>query len=94
MTDTDASTETVETNNRLAEIVLDPASIGRGNANIEHEREVAIYDLLDGNSFELEGRDQGPYKLTIGLVEDRLALTVFSASEASAMEGAAEQEPI
>ena len=77
---TDATTETVETgNNRLAAIVLDPASIGRGNANIEHEREVAIYDLLDGNSFELEGRDEGPYKLLIGLVEDRLALTVFNA---------------
>ena len=77
---TDATTETVETgNNRLAAIVLDPASIGRGNANIEHEREVAIYDLLDGNSFELEGRDEGPYKLLIGLVEDRLALKVFNA---------------
>ncbi|MGE0024798.1 MAG: UPF0262 family protein [Hyphomicrobium sp.] len=80
---TDAPTETIETNNRLAEIALDPASIGRGNANIEHEREVAIYDLLDGNSFELEGRDDGPYKLTIGLVDERLALTVFSAANAS-----------
>lgn len=78
MTDTDTSSEAVETKNRLSEIVLDPASIARGNANIEHEREVAIYDLLDGNSFELEGRDDGPYKLTIGMVEDRLALTVFS----------------
>jgi uncharacterized protein (UPF0262 family) len=75
------STETVQTNNRLSEIILDPASIGRGNANIEHEREVAIYDLLDGNSFELDGRDDGPYKLTIGIVDDRLALTVFSAEK-------------
>lgn len=78
-----ASTETVQTNNRLSEIILDPASIGRGNANIEHEREVAIYDLLDGNSFELDGRDNGPYKLTIGLVDDRLALTVFGAETTS-----------
>lgn len=77
----EASSETLATNDRLSEIVLDPASIGRGNANIEHEREVAIYDLLDGNSFELEGRDDGPYKLTIGMVEDRLALSVFKASE-------------
>ena len=83
MTDTDMSNETVEIKNRLSEIVLDPNSIARGNANIEHEREVAIYDLLDGNSFELEGRDDGPYKLTIGLVEDRLALTVFSAEQVS-----------
>jgi uncharacterized protein (UPF0262 family) len=80
---TDASTDTVETNNRLAEIVLDPASIARGNANIEHEREVAIYDILDGNSFTLEGRDDGPYKLTIGLIDDKLAMTVFNAGETS-----------
>ncbi len=79
----EASSETLATNDRLSEIVLDPASIGRGNANIEHEREVAIYDLLDANSFKLEGRDDGPYKLTIGLVEDRLALNVFSAEQAS-----------
>ncbi len=84
MTDTSTGTEAVETNNRLSEVALDPASIGRGNANIEHEREVAIYDLLDGNSFELEGRDDGPYKLTIGLVDERLALTVFGAAEGAA----------
>lgn len=80
MTETSAD-ESVQTNHRIAEIVLDPNSIARGNANIEHEREVAIYDILDGNSFELEGRDEGPYKLTIGMVEDRLALTVYSAGK-------------
>lgn len=90
---TEASTEAVETNNRLTEIVLDPASISRGNANIEHEREVAIYDLLDGNSFELEGRDDGPYKLTIGMVEDRLALSVFKTPDGSESSQAPE-EPI
>lgn len=76
---TQPNADTVQTNNRLTEVVLDPASIGRGNPNIEHEREVAIYDLLDGNSFELEGRDEGPYRLLIGLVDDKLALSVFRA---------------
>ena len=46
------------------------------NSNIEHEREVAIFDILEGNSFALEGRDDGPYKLKLSLVEDRLVLTV------------------
>ncbi|HRN84308.1 MAG TPA: UPF0262 family protein [Hyphomicrobium sp.] len=78
-----ASSETVASNDRLSEITLDSASFGRGNANIEHEREVAIYDLLDGNSFALEGRDEGPYKLSIGIVDDRLAFTVFSADKPS-----------
>src|SRR5262249_28600504 len=64
---------------RLTEITLDEASIARGNANIEHEREVAVYDLIDENQFALEGRDEGPYKLLIGLVDDRLALAVSNA---------------
>jgi uncharacterized protein (UPF0262 family) len=79
----ETSSETLANNDRLSEIVLDPASIGRGNANIEHEREVAIYDLLDENSFKIEGSDSGPYKLTIGLVDDRLALNVFSTEKPS-----------
>ncbi len=61
---------------RLIAIKLDEKSIRRCNPNIEHEREVAIYDILDCNTFALEGRDDGPYKLTLGLIEDRLALSV------------------
>ena len=61
---------------RLVEITLDDDSIGRGNANIDHEREVAIYDLIDGNSFALAGRDDGPYRLNLAIVEDRLVLKV------------------
>lgn len=65
---------------RLIAIVLDEKSIRRSNPNIDHEREVAIFDILDGNSFALEGRDDGPYKLAIGIVEDRLALNVGNES--------------
>jgi uncharacterized protein (UPF0262 family) len=61
---------------RLVAITLDERSIRRGNANVDHEREIAILDLLDANSFALEGRDDGPYKLTLGIVEDRLVLSV------------------
>jgi uncharacterized protein (UPF0262 family) len=61
---------------RLIAIVLDQDTIGRSNANIDHEREVAIYDILDTNSFALAGRDDGPYKLTLTIVEDRLVLSI------------------
>jgi uncharacterized protein (UPF0262 family) len=61
---------------RLTEITLDPRSLGRASANIEHEREVAIFDILDGNAFAVEGLEQGPYKLHLGLAEDRLLLIV------------------
>lgn len=72
----DKATAAAETTDRLSEITLDQNSIARGNPNIEHEREVAIYDLLDGNSFAVEGKNEGPYKLSIGLVDDRLVLTI------------------
>jgi uncharacterized protein (UPF0262 family) len=65
---------------KLVKLTLDPASIKRGNANIEHEREVAIYDILEANEFELIGQetrpDAGPYALLLGVVEDRLVFTV------------------
>lgn len=61
---------------RLTAITLDERSLGRQNANVRHEREVAIYDILDGNQFELEGRDDGPYALHLAVSEDRLVLTV------------------
>ncbi|MBO0763126.1 MAG: UPF0262 family protein [Hyphomicrobiaceae bacterium] len=61
---------------RLVAINLDEASIGRGNSSIEHEREVAIFDILESNKFELEGREGGPYELTLRLVEDRLVFVV------------------
>jgi uncharacterized protein (UPF0262 family) len=73
MSDTDAETPA---KSRLIAITIDPKSVGKPNANVEHEREVAIFDILDGNSFALEGQDDGPYKLVIGTVDDRLVFTV------------------
>lgn len=71
--------EDQKSRDRLAEITLDPKSLGRASANVEHEREVAIFDILDGNAFALEGVDRGPYKLHLALAEDRLVLSVAAA---------------
>lgn len=68
--------EAALTKDRLIEVTLDGQSIARGNANIEHEREVAIFDLVDGNSFKLTGRDEGPYRLQLSIVDDRLVFEV------------------
>ena len=61
---------------RLVEVTLDQASIGRNNAEVDHEREVAIFDLLEKNSFALEGHDGGPYTLSLSLADNRLVFTV------------------
>lgn len=61
---------------RLTSIVLDDVTIGRGTPDQEHERAVAIYDLVEANSFTVPGHEGGPYALTIALVEGKLALRV------------------
>jgi len=66
---------------RLIEVILDEASIGRNAPDIEHERKVAIFDLLEKNYFELDGRPAGPYTLNISIAENRL---VFAVSDADA----------
>ena len=62
--------------NRLIEITLDEASIGRNSPEVEHERQVAIFDLLEENAFELVDGPPGPYKLGIAIAEQRLVLAV------------------
>lgn len=61
---------------RLTAITLDQASIQRGSHHIDHEREVAIFDILDGNSFAIVGRDGGPYTLALSIADDKLMFVV------------------
>ncbi|HVY88677.1 MAG TPA: UPF0262 family protein [Hyphomonadaceae bacterium] len=69
---------------RLTAINLDQNSIRPGNSNIEHEREVAIFDILESNYFALDGRDDGPYSLDLSIVEDRLVFAVGREEKADA----------
>jgi uncharacterized protein (UPF0262 family) len=61
---------------RLASITLDEQSVVHRSRAIEQEREVAIYDLIEKNSFRLEGSEGGPYHLVLGLEENRLVWDV------------------
>jgi uncharacterized protein (UPF0262 family) len=65
---------------RLVDIVLDEASIARSTPDVEHERAVAIYDLIEGNEFQPCGHAGGTYKLKISVVEKRLVLDIMTAS--------------
>jgi uncharacterized protein (UPF0262 family) len=67
---------------RLVEVTLDPGSIGGNSSDVEHEREVAIFDLLERNSFALEGQEGGPYTLNLSLADNRLVLTVGDVNRA------------
>ncbi|PTW62063.1 uncharacterized protein (UPF0262 family) [Breoghania corrubedonensis] len=62
---------------RLSEVRLDETSIERSSPDIEHERAVAIFDLIDDNYFEPVGDEAGgPYHLTLAVIEKRLHFTV------------------
>jgi uncharacterized protein (UPF0262 family) len=61
---------------RLVEIVLDDASIGRATPDIEHERAVAIFDLIEENSFCPVGDESGPYKLLLSVVDSKLVFDI------------------
>ena len=61
---------------RLVAVTLDEGSIGRGNPDQEHERAVAIWDIVEANDFAIPDGPPGPYKLNIGLVDKKLALEI------------------
>ena len=61
---------------RLAAVTLDEASLGRTNDDVEHERRVAIYDLLEENKFRPVGHQGGPYALQLGISGNRLVFDI------------------
>jgi uncharacterized protein (UPF0262 family) len=67
---------------RLVAVTLDENSIGRSNRDVEHERAVAIYDLLEDNSFAPDGDHGGPFALHLSITGSRLMLDIRHASGA------------
>jgi uncharacterized protein (UPF0262 family) len=61
---------------RIAKITLDEHSVVRRNADVEHERAVAISDLLAENSFVPMSALAGPFHLHLGVAENRLLLDI------------------
>ena len=61
---------------RISAIELDERTVVRRTREIEQEREIAIYDLLEANSFTPAGSPGGPYKLSLGIEENRLVFDI------------------
>ncbi|MDH6230367.1 uncharacterized protein (UPF0262 family) [Mesorhizobium soli] len=61
---------------RLIDVELDE-SIGRSTPDIEHERAVAIFDLIEENSFQpTSDEGNGPYRLKLSLIDSKLVFAV------------------
>ena len=66
---------------RIVDVALDEQSVARRTSQVEHERAVALFDLLETNDFQLVGGEPGPYKLHIGIFEQRLVFSVHAADD-------------
>jgi len=65
---------------RIIHIELDEATILWRNADIEQERRIAIFDLIEDNQFKpqraWEAGHQGPYRLKLAVDDGRLSLEI------------------
>jgi len=61
---------------KVVAITLDETNIVRLNADIDHERRVAVFDLLEENYFEPVGSPNGPYRLHLMISDNRLVFDV------------------
>ena len=61
---------------KLSSIEVDAATLPAATAEIEHQRRVAIFDLVEQNSFTPEGAEGGPYRLRLSSQDNRLAFDI------------------
>lgn len=76
---------------RISQIELDDRNLPPPTPEIEQERRVAIFDLIEDNSFSLPARDEravpdGPYHLALAIRDKRLVFDVSSESGDKAAE--------
>ena len=72
--------------NRICHIEIDDAGLPAPTPEIEQERKVAIFDLLEDNSFALPTRDDrdvppGPYRMLLAIRERRLVFEIAQEDE-------------
>jgi Uncharacterized protein conserved in bacteria len=63
---------------KIIAVNLDERTVVRRSAEIEHERAVAIFDLLEDNHFKPTKLPAGPYAIDLSVEENRLNLDVYN----------------
>ena len=63
-------------NARIASIEIDERSLAPAGPDAEHERKVAIFDLLEANYFKVLGHEGGPYNVVLSLADNRLVFDI------------------
>jgi uncharacterized protein (UPF0262 family) len=67
---------------RIVGITLDERLVKWRSAEVEHERKVAIYDLLEENHFEPVGCGAGPYRVHLAIEDNRLIFHIKDEADA------------
>jgi uncharacterized protein (UPF0262 family) len=62
--------------NRLIAVTLDESSIASTSRDVEHERAVAIYDLIEDNTFAPHAAAEGPFALHLSVTGNRLMFDI------------------
>jgi uncharacterized protein (UPF0262 family) len=60
---------------RIIDIQLDERTIIRRNEDVEQEKRIAIFDLLEGNRFDPAGLE-GPFRILLRVEDNRLAIDI------------------
>ncbi len=61
---------------RIISIEIDEKSLAPAGPDADHERKVAIFDILEGNTFRIVGHEGGPYAVVLSLADNRLVFDV------------------
>ena len=76
MTESSKDEPNTHSNRWLTDVRLDEVTLSHTNADIEHERKVAIFDLLEENVFAPAGAPDGPYHLYLRIIEKKLVFDI------------------
>ena len=66
---------------RITAVLLDENSIVRWNPEVDRERKIAIYDLLEENYFAPVSPLSGPYELFLEIEDNRLVFNITSSKQ-------------
>ncbi len=81
MSDGEGNTTNEKTPNRLVGVTLDETSLAYVSPDVDHERKVAIFDLLEDNAFDVGERGDGPFQLHLSIVDGRLVFDIADCRE-------------
>ena len=71
----------MSSNERIMAVVIDDATLSAAGPDAEHERRVAIFDLLEDNHFSLVVDPSGPYRLNLSRSDNRLIFEISNEAE-------------